>query len=255
MLSALNVGITGKALENNHIAISAVNPRDFCEDKHHHVDDSPYGGGPGMVMMAKPLGKAIEHAKSTNNAKVIFLSPQGKTFNQAAAKTLASEPGLIMLSGRYEGIDQRAIDQHVDEEWSIGDYVLSGGELPAMVMIDSIARCLPGIVGDQQSVRQDTFYNGLLKYPQYTRPESVSDMETPKVLLSGNHEAIRLWRLKQSLGITWQKRPDLLEKATLTAQEQTLLEEFKTENQHKRGVNNECGSRNWCRTDPRKTHS
>jgi tRNA (guanine37-N1)-methyltransferase len=230
MLTALSVGITGKALEKNHIAITAVNPRDFCEDKHKCVDDSPYGGGPGMVMMAKPLGKAIEHAKSTNNVKVIYLSPQGKTFNQAAAKTLAKEPGLIMVSGRYEGIDQRVIDEHVDEEWSIGDYVLSGGELPAMVMIDSIARCLPGVVGDQQSVSEDTFYNGLLKYPQYTRPESIAGMETPKVLLSGNHEAIRLWRLKQSLGITWQKRPDLLEKVTLTAQEQTLLEEFKTEN-------------------------
>ena len=213
MLEALKFGIVGRALQKRLVEVSSINPRDYAEDKNRTVDDSPFGGGPGMVMMAKPLHRAIENAKAQlPSAKVIYLSPQGKQFDQTLAKKAAVESDLIMIAGRYEGIDQRIIDECVDEEWSLGDYVISGGEFAALVMIDAIARCIPGVVGDAGSVIDDSFYHGLLKHPQYTRPESYNEWDVPKVLLSGNHREISRWRKEQSLEATRLKRPDLLEK-------------------------------------------
>lgn len=227
MLDALKFGIVGKALQKHLVDVSCINPRDYTEDKNNTVDDSPFGGGPGMVMMVKPLHQAIIAAKmQLPKAKVIYLSPQGKQFDQALAKKAAIESDLIMIAGRYEGIDQRIIDKCVDEEWSLGDYVISGGEFAALVMIDAIARCIPGVVGDTGSVIDDSFYNGLLKHPQYTRPESYHGWEVPKVLLSGNHREIKRWRKKQSLGATWMKRPDLLTDDALSKEASALLEEF-----------------------------
>ena len=227
MLNALQFGIVGKALQKHVIEVSCINPRDYTEDKNRAVDDSPFGGGPGMVMMVKPLHQAIIAAKmQLPNAKVIYLSPQGKQFDQAMAKKAALESDVIMIAGRYEGIDQRIIDECVDEEWSLGDYVISGGEFAALVMIDAIARCIPGVVGDAGSVMDDSFYHGLLKHPQYTRPESYNGWDVPKVLLSGNHRDITRWREKQSLGATWIKRPDLLEKIGVSKEAQDLLKEF-----------------------------
>lgn len=212
MLDALKFGIVGRALQKQLVEVSWFNPRDYTEDRNRTVDDSPFGGGPGMVMMAKPLHLAIIAAKAQlSKAKVIYLSPQGKRFDQALAKKAAVESDLIMIAGRYEGIDQRIINECVDEEWSLGDYVISGGEFAALVMIDAIARCIPGVVGDAGSVIDDSFYHGLLKHPQYTRPESYNGWEVPKVLLSGNHREIAKWRKEQSLAITESKRPDLLE--------------------------------------------
>jgi len=212
MLDALKFGIVGRALQKEFVEVSCINPRDYTEDKNRTVDDSPFGGGPGMVMMVKPLHRAIEAAKAQlPNAKVIYLSPQGKRFDQQLAKKAALESDLIMIAGRYEGIDQRIIDHCVDEEWSLGDYVISGGEFAALVMVDAIARCIPGVVGDAGSVMEDSFYRGLLKYPQYTRPESYDGWDVPKVLLSGDHQKIARWRKEQSLETTRLKRPDLLE--------------------------------------------
>ena len=212
MLDALRFGIVGRALQKQLIEVTCMNPRDYTDDKNRTVDDSPFGGGPGMVMMAKPLHQAINAAKAQlPKAKVIYLSPQGKTFDQPLAKKAAVGCDLIMIAGRYEGIDQRVIDECVDEEWSLGDYVISGGEFAALVMIDAIARCIPGVVGDAGSVIDDSFYHGLLKHPQYTRPESYNGWDVPKVLLSGNHREIAKWRKEQSLAITKSKRPDLLE--------------------------------------------
>lgn len=222
-------GIIGKAIEKGQITIECINPRHFSEDKHKTVDDSPYGGGPGMVMMAEPLAKALKQAKTNNpGSKVVYLSPQGKVLNQALAMQAAKLPGIIFIAGRYEGIDQRVIDLYVDEEWSIGDYVLTGGELAAMVMTDVIARQIPGIVGDFDSVSEDTFYEGLLKHPQYTRPEVFEGNAVPKVLLSGDHQAIKRWRLQQSLGNTWQKRADLLKDKSLSQEELELLNHYKS---------------------------
>lgn len=213
MLEALKFGIVGKALQKQLVEVLCINPRDYASDKNKTVDDSPFGGGPGMVMMAKPLHQAIDFAKlQLPNAKVIYLSPQGKRFDQQLAKKAAQTNDLIMIAGRYEGIDQRIIDECVDEEWSLGDYVISGGEFAALVMIDAIARCIPGVVGDAGSVIDDSFYHGLLKHPQYTRPESYNGWDVPKVLLSGNHQKIAQWRKEQSLAITKLKRPDLLKK-------------------------------------------
>ncbi|MES2203803.1 MAG: tRNA (guanosine(37)-N1)-methyltransferase TrmD [Pseudomonadota bacterium] len=227
MLDALKFGIVGRALQKHLVEVSWFNPRDYTDDKNRTVDDSPFGGGPGMVMMAKPLHQAIKAAKvQLPNAKVIYLSPQGKQFDQQLAKKAAVASDLIMIAGRYEGIDQRIIDECVDEEWSLGDYVISGGEFAALVMIDAIARCIPGVVGDAGSVIDDSFYHGLLKHPQYTRPESYNGWDVPKVLLSGNHRDIARWREKQSLGATWTKRPDLLKDGALSKEAQGLLEEF-----------------------------
>lgn len=213
MLEALRFGVVGKALQKQRIEVSCVNPRDYTDDKNKTVDDAPFGGGPGMVMMAEPLHRAILAAKALlPKARVIYLSPQGRRFDQALAKKAAlASPELIMIAGRYEGIDQRIIDECVDEEWSLGDYVISGGEFAALVMIDAIARCIPGIVGDAESVKEDSFYQGLLKYPQYTRPENYNGWSVPKILLSGHHREIARWRKEQSLRVTQLKRPDLLE--------------------------------------------
>lgn len=227
MFEALKVGITGRAQKDRLIELHYWNPRDYATDKHKSVDDRPYGGGPGMVMMAEPLQAAIHAAKQASpSAKVIYLSPQGHQFNQQAASEFSAKESVILLAGRYEGVDERLLQQEIDEEWSIGDYILTGGELGAMVMIDAITRLLPGALGDADSATQDSLTIGLLKHPQYTRPETFNGSSVPEVLLSGHHEKIEAWRLKASLGRTWQRRKDLLEKRGLTVQEQTLLDEF-----------------------------
>lgn len=221
-------GVTGRAVKQGKLSLHYLNPRRFTKDKHQTVDDRPYGGGPGMVMKVSPLLEAIKAARQQvgENAKVVYLSPQGQKLDQAALGQLSQRKAMILLAGRYEGIDERLIEQEIDEEWSIGDYVLSGGELAAMVMIDGMARLLPGVLGDAESAEQDSFMSGLLDHPHYTRPEMLNGQTVPAVLLGGNHEAIRQWRLKQSLGRTWLRRPDLLECMTLTAEQAALLEEF-----------------------------
>lgn len=221
-------GVTGRAVKNGRLQLTVWNPRDFTDDKHRTVDDRPYGGGPGMVMKVAPLLAAIDDAKTLlgEDSKVIYLSPQGKPLTQVALGELVQQKSLILLAGRYEGIDERLIKQQVDEEWSIGDYVLSGGELPAMVMIDGMARLLPGVLGDAESAEQDSFMDGLLDHPHYTRPEQLEGDTVPPVLLGGDHEAIRKWRLKQSLGRTWLRRPDLLTAKTLDKEQAALLKEF-----------------------------
>jgi tRNA (guanine37-N1)-methyltransferase len=221
-------GVTGRAVTHNKLSLDYWNPRDFTEDKHHTVDDRPYGGGPGMVMKVEPLQGAIEAAKKKlgGNTKVIYLSPQGRKLEQEQLQQLATRDSMIFVAGRYEGIDERLIEQCIDEEWSIGDYVLSGGELAAMVMIDGVARLLPGVLGDEESAQQDSFMAGLLDHPHFTRPERLQSQAVPKVLLGGDHEAIRKWRLKQSLGRTWLRRPDLLVMASLSGEQKALLEQF-----------------------------
>lgn len=226
MFSALDFGIPGRAQRQELLKLDFWNPRDYTTDKHRTVDDRPYGGGPGMVLKSEPLQAAIQAVKKTNNAVVSYLSPQGKPFNQQAAQKLAERGNLLLLSGRYEGIDERLIQTEVDEEWSIGDFVLSGGELAAMCMIDAITRLIPGALGDIESAAQDSFVNGLLDYPHYTRPEDFQGLKIPEILSSGNHEAIRQWRLKQALERTWQRRPDLLKKLVLNEEEQVLLSAF-----------------------------
>lgn len=230
IIDALNYGITGRAFKDKLIEINCWNPRDFTSDKHRTVDDRPYGGGPGMLMKVEPLVKAIDAAKKTILGKVIYLSPQGRSFTQAAARDMAKRDAIILVAGRYEGIDERVIETHIDEEWSIGDYVLSGGELAACVMIDTLTRLLPGALGHEDSAKQDSFMeHGLLDYPHYTRPEEFDGMKVPEVLLTGDHKTIEKWRLKQALGKTWLKRPDLLKKLTLNDQQTTLLHEFMSE--------------------------
>jgi len=228
MFAALQHSIPGRAQKLGLLTLNFWDPRDFAHDKHHTVDDRPYGGGPGMVMKVQPLQDAIQAAKQAANsvAPVIYLSPQGRPFDQAAAQRFAKTEKLILVAGRYEGIDERLLETMIDEEWSIGDFVLSGGELPAMCMIDAVTRLLPGALGDEESAIQDSFANGLLDHPHYTRPEVVNDRPVPSVLLSGDHSAIQRWRLKQSLGKTWLKRPDLLKKHLLNSEEQVLLAEF-----------------------------
>lgn len=227
-------GITSRALKQGLVELQTWNPRQFTTDKHQTVDDRPYGGGPGMLMMIKPLQDAIAQAKAwasqtQQGCKVIYLSPQGRQFDQPGATELASGENLVLIAGRYEGIDERLIEQEVDEEWSIGDYVLSGGELASMVMIDAITRLIPGALGHAQSAEQDSFTDGLLDCPHYTRPEVFDGHTVPAVLMSGNHELIRRWRLQQSLGRTWQRRPELLEKLNLSAEQKALLESFQQE--------------------------
>lgn len=224
-------GVFGRAVKQGQIQLQCWNPRDFTHDRHRTVDDRPFGGGPGMLMKVQPLRDAIAAAKAASDkpSKVIYLSPQGKRFNQQAAQQLAQSPRLIWLCGRYEGIDERVIETEVDEEWSLGDFVLSGGELAAMSMMDAICRLLPGVLGHQLSSVEDSFTDGLLDCPHYTRPEVLEDLDVPEVLLSGHHENIRRWRLKQALGRTWQRRPDLLEGRQFTKEELTLLDEFKSE--------------------------
>lgn len=229
MFEALtSYGITGRAVKQGLMSVNCHNPRSYTYDRHHTVDDRPFGGGPGMVMKIAPLEEALLAAKKqvSPTTKVIYLSPQGKKLTQVAVQQLAMEQALILIAGRYEGIDERFIENFVDEEWSIGDYVLSGGELPAMVMIDAITRQLPGALGCNESAQQDSFMNGLLDYPHYTRPELYNGQCVPEVLLSGNHEHIRRWRLQQALGRTWQRRADLLDSRSLSGEEQQLLDEY-----------------------------
>lgn len=220
-------GVTGRAVKSGTIEIDFFNPRTFTHDRHNTVDDRPYGGGPGMLMKVQPLKDAIASAKQwVPNAKVIYLSPQGRTLTQEGVQQLAKEAEFILVAGRYEGVDERLIQSQVDEEWSIGDFVLSGGELPAMVLMDSVFRMVPGVLGKQASADEDSFADGLLDCPHYTRPEVLEGEPVPPVLLSGNHEAIRRWRLKQKLGRTWQRRPDLLQDLELDKEQQKLLKEF-----------------------------
>ena len=222
-------GITRRAVQSGLLELDYWDPRQFTTDKHQTVDDRPYGGGPGMLMKVEPLRDAIEAAKrqAGEGVKVIYLSPQGKPLDQDGVQEIANREKLILVAGRYEGIDERVIDAYIDEEWSIGDYVLTGGELGAMVMIDAVTRWLPGALGHEDSAQQDSFNAGLLDCPHYTRPEILDEQSVPEVLLSGHHEEIRRWRLKESLGRTWLKRPDLLEQKELDAEQQELLEQFK----------------------------
>lgn len=222
-------GISGRALRDGLLTIERVNPRGFTEDKHHTVDDRPFGGGPGMVMMVEPLRRAM-HSVCIDAAPKrirVYLSPQGRRLDQAGLVHLACYEHIVLVAGRYEGLDERFIEDEIDEEWSIGDYVLSGGELAAMVLIDGLIRLIPGALGHEESAEQDSHVAGLLDHPHYTRPV---DERVPAVLLSGNHAEIARWRRKQSLGNTWKKRPDLLEQRVLTDEEQILLDEFIREN-------------------------
>ncbi len=232
MLEAVTAyGVTGRAVERGLLQVVAWNPRDFARDTYRRVDDRPYGGGPGMVMMVEPLRSAIRAARAAAapGAPVIHLSPRGRLLDQGQVERLAALPGLILVASRYEGVDQRLLDSEVDEELSIGDYVLSGGELPAMVVVDAVARLLPGVLGDEASAREDSFADGLLDHPQYTRPEEVDGMRVPGVLLSGDHAAIRRWRLREALGVTWCRRPELLRRRGLSREERALLEEWLAE--------------------------
>jgi tRNA (guanine37-N1)-methyltransferase len=220
-------GIQSRALERGLLELVTWNPRDYTRDRYGAVDDRPYGGGPGMVLQVQPLHAAIAAARrAAGPAPVIYLSPQGQRFNQEQARELAARERLILVAGRYEGIDERLIEQAVDAELSIGDYVLSGGELPVLVVVDAVTRLLPGALGAEGSAREDSFMDGLLDYPHYTRPEEIEGLRVPRVLLSGDHARIRRWRHKQALGRTWQRRPDLLEGLVLDAEQQALLDEF-----------------------------
>lgn len=228
-------GITSRALENKLCDLNLWNPRDYTTDNHRTVDDRPYGGGPGMVMLAEPLEQAIEAAKARQQAagvakpKVVHLSPSGKPLTHDDVMALSQEQGLVLLASRYEGVDQRLLDRMVDAEYSIGDYVLSGGELPAMVLMDAIIRQLPGALGDADSAAEDSFVNGLLDCPHYTRPEEYKGEKVPEVLLSGNHAKIKQWRLKMALQRTRDQRPDLLADRSLSKEESRLLNELDVE--------------------------
>lgn len=227
MFEPLKASIIKRATEKNLIDINLVNIRDFSEDKHNKVDDTPYGGGAGMLMKPEVVDRAYESVKS-EKAKVIYLSPQGKTLNQEIVKDLSQENHLILLCGHYEGIDQRVIEKIVDEEISIGDYVLTGGEIPAMVLIDSVSRYVEGVL-TAESLDSESFSNGLLEYPQYTRPEVFNGVSIPEVLISGHHENIRKWRREKSLENTLRKRPELLESANLTDEDKNYIEKLKSE--------------------------
>jgi len=227
-------GVTSRAVKQKKLILNYWNPRDFTQDRHETVDDRPYGGGPGMVMKVEPLRQAIYTAKQKlgDETKVICLSPQGRRLDQQGLVELVARDAMILVAGRYEGIDERLIENEIDEEWSIGDYVLSGGELAAMVMVDGMARLLPGVLGDEESAKQDSFMAGLLDHPHYTRPENLAEQAVPSVLLGGDHKAIRKWRLKQSIGRTWLRRPDLLAVMTLDDEQRVLLEQFIAEYRH-----------------------
>ena len=227
MFEPLKQSIIKRAVEKNLIDINLINIRDFSEDKHNKVDDTPYGGGAGMLMKPDVVDRAYNSIKS-ENAKVIYLTPQGKTLNQKIVKDLSKREHLILLCGHYEGIDQRVLDKIVDEEISIGDYVLTGGELPAMVLIDSVSRYVDGVLSDE-STDEESFSNGLLEYPQYTRPEIFDNVKVPDVLISGHHENIRKWRRERSLENTFKKRPEMLENIELTKNEKDYIEKLKKE--------------------------
>jgi tRNA (guanine37-N1)-methyltransferase len=227
----VDLGVTGRAIREGRVTLELLNPRDFARDRHRTVDDRPYGGGPGMVMAVEPLRSTIRAARDRAGAgaRTSLLSPQGRVLDQEAVRRLARREDLILVCGRYEGIDERLIELEIDEEWSIGDYVLSGGELAAAVLIDAATRLLPGVLGDEQSAQQDSFTDGLLDCQHYTRPEQYEGTAVPPVLLSGDHGAIERWRRKQSLGRTWLRRPELLERLELDAESEALLAEFKAE--------------------------
>jgi tRNA (guanine37-N1)-methyltransferase len=227
----VELGVTGRAIGAGQVRLETLNPRDYARDRHRTVDDRPYGGGPGMVMAVEPLRSAIRDARAAAGAeaKVSLLSPQGRPLKQGAVRELARREDLILVCGRYEGIDERLIEREIDEEWSIGDYVLSGGELAAAVLIDAVTRLLPGVLGDEQSAEQDSFMDGLLDCQHYTRPEEIDGLAVPPVLLSGDHGAIERWRRKQALGRTWLRRPELLGELELDEEAKQLLTEFKAE--------------------------
>ena len=223
----ISCGVVGRAAEQDLLELHCWNPRDFTEDKHRTVDDRPYGGGPGMLMKVQPLQKTIEALRKQNaDARLVYLSPQGKLVNQQTLARQVELGSVILLCGRYEGIDERLIQRQVDEEWSLGDYVISGGELAAMVCIDAMTRLLPGALGHNESAQQDSFSDGLLDYPHYTRPEEYQGERVPQVLMNGNHHDIDNWRQQQALGRTWQRRPELLEAISLDARQQALLDEY-----------------------------
>lgn len=226
-------GIPRIAVEKGLLEVVCWNPRDYSANRHRNVDDRPYGGGPGMVMQARPLADAIAAARQPGGGPVIYLSPQGRRLDQRAVQDFAGMPNMILVAGRYEGVDERLVEQEIDEEWSIGDYVLSGGEVAVLVWIDALTRLLPGALGDQDSAQFDSYMNGLLDYPHYTRPEMVNGQAVPDVLMGGNHAAIRRWRMQQSLGRTWLRRPDLLERLELNDEQQALLADFIREQQSK----------------------
>ena len=235
-------GVIGRAVEREILNIGYRNPRDFADDVHRTVDDRPYGGGPGMVMKYAPLAAAIGAARDELEAAgpVICLSPQGRPFDQSAAAKLAALPGMVLVAGRYEGIDERIIETQVDEELSIGDFVLSGGEIAAMVVIDAVTRLLPGVLGDAESAQQDSFVQGLLDHPHYTRPEEIAGRRVPDVLLSGDHARIARWRYKQALGRSYVRRPELIEKLDLDDEQQRLLEEYLNEHKAQSTAANGC---------------
>jgi tRNA (guanine37-N1)-methyltransferase len=230
-------GVTRRAFENRVYELVLWNPRDFSTNAYRSVDDRPYGGGPGMVMMSEPLETSLKAARQRQRScgvrdpKVIYFTPQGKVLNHSLVTQLGCHDGLILLCGRYEGVDERLIERQVDYEVSVGDYVVSGGELPAMTLMDALIRQIPGVLGDAESASRDSFVHGLLDCPHYTRPEVYDGAAVPPVLMSGNHAEIDRWRLKQSLGRTWSRRPELLARLTLTAEQKALLEEYKREAQ------------------------
>jgi tRNA (guanine37-N1)-methyltransferase len=222
-------GITSRALEAGLYSLTTWNPRDFTTDNYRTVDDRPYGGGPGMVMLAEPLERVLDAVRVAGGGRVVYLTPQGRKLDHRGVMEFSKEKSLTLLCGRYEGVDERLLERRVEEEVSIGDFVLSGGEVAAMALIDACVRQLPGALGDEASALEESFADGLLDCPQYTRPEVYAGRRVPEVLLSGHHENIRRWRLKQALGRTWLRRPDLLAAKTLSAEESRLLEEFRRE--------------------------
>ncbi len=228
MQQMIRFSVVGRAVENGLLMVNAVNPRTFADNRHATVDDRPYGGGPGMVMMVEPLKGALNEILSTVSSRpvVTYLSPQGRVLDHQMVTVMAKRSHLVLICGRYEGIDERFINAYVDEELSLGDFVLSGGELAAAVVVDAVARLLPGVLGQSESAEQDSFVDGLLDCPHYTRPEHLPEGKVPPVLLSGDHAAIRRWRHQQSLGMTWLKRPDLLDDENMDAEDRTLLEHF-----------------------------
>ncbi|MGZ8161275.1 MAG: tRNA (guanosine(37)-N1)-methyltransferase TrmD [Methylobacter sp.] len=226
--AAASYGVTGRALERGIVSLAVWNPRNYTRDRHRTVDDRPYGGGPGMVMKYQPLHDAVNEARQAGleTTKVVYLSPQGKPITQDLLSEASDLSQLVLVAGRYEGIDERFVELDCDDEWSIGDYVISGGELAALIVIDGITRLLPGVLGDEESAQQDSHMNGLLDFPHFTRPEQLEDRSVPDILMSGNHADINRWRMKQALGRTWQRRPDLLKKKNLSAEQENLLKEF-----------------------------
>lgn len=227
VLNLAKFGVIGRAIENKLVSLNVINPRDFSADHHRRIDDRPYGGGPGMVMRFKPLQRAIrEVTQNIDENHVICLSAQGKRLEQADIERLNSHSHLVLVAGRYEGIDERFVESEVDEELSIGDFVVSGGELPAMILVDALIRRVPTALGSEESALRDSFVDGLLDYPHYTRPEKIDSKAVPHVLLQGDHQAIARWRMKQSLGRTYLRRPDLIAKIALSEEQRTLLEEY-----------------------------